>query len=78
MTLRFGLESTTFNYTLFDGNGGSDTGTMNLLVTGLRPSAFIQNGSDGDNNMAAFLFRTKLSGEGGNDRLIGSFGNDDL
>jgi Ca2+-binding RTX toxin-like protein len=77
-----GLDS--FHYTLLDGNGGQDIGTISINVA---PAVMVLHGGNADDALIGGAGDDQLNGGNGNDRLtsgegddtlIGGNGNDDL
>jgi VCBS repeat-containing protein len=67
----------TFTYTLFDGNGGTSTGTVSITVTGVADTVLII-GTDGDDIRVGTDADERILGLGGNDLLAGQGGDDVL
>lgn len=74
-----------FTYTLFDGNGGMATGTVNVTVSGVAATSVITGtpnddfgiiGTAGDDVMFGLEGNDLMSGMEGDDRLVGGPGND--
>lgn len=67
--------SDSFTYTISDGNGATDTATVNLNVTVLNNTL---TGDGGNNTLNGQVGDDTLNGGAGNDTLIGGSGNDVL
>lgn len=62
-----------FNYTVSDGNGGSDTGAVNITL-----SASVINGTNGNDTITGSANGDTIHGLDGNDTLYGEAGDDIL
>lgn len=78
----FFLGTATFDYTVSDGNGGSDTATVSLnvalpanAITGTNGSNTLQ-GNAQDNVFNGLGGNDTMNGNGGNDTFLGGDGND--
>jgi len=75
--------SDSFNYTLLDGNGGTDTGAVNLTlnttsgITGTSGDDSI-TGTTGDDTIHGLAGNDNLDGDAGNDTIYGGDGNDTI
>ncbi len=75
-----------FTYTVADGNGGTDTATVTIDITGLdtndtfigTPGPDVFSGGVGNDTMIGKGGKDKLKGDSGNDGLDGSGGKDKL
>lgn len=77
---------TSFEYVVSDGNGGNDTGTVTVTVTGVAEpnnngsyngtsGADVIQGDDGDNDLKGGAGDDLINGGEGNDRLKGNDGS---
>jgi len=65
-----------FIYSISDGNGGTDSATVNVTVTGTTPTPI--RGTAGNDNLTGTDGNDTLVGSRGNDTLFGGAGNDRL
>jgi Ca2+-binding RTX toxin-like protein len=65
----------TFDYTIDDGNGGSDVGTLEIAVT---PTGIVFPGTNKDDTRTGTAGNDELSGGNGADTLSGLGGNDKI
>jgi Ca2+-binding RTX toxin-like protein len=64
-----------FHYTLLDGNGGQDIGTVSIEVA---PAAMVLHGGNADDALIGGAGDDQLNGGNGNDVISGGSGNDRL
>lgn len=67
------IGSDSFDYTLLDGNGGSDTGTVNITV-----NVFTIEGTNGNDTLVGTPGDDIINGNNGNDTIDGDAGNDTI
>ncbi|MGZ9107262.1 MAG: tandem-95 repeat protein [Micavibrio sp.] len=73
-----------FDYTVLDGQGGQDIGTVTVSVEAAPDQIIgtsgndVLNGNNGDNTILAFAGNDKVTGNNGNDLLVGGEGRDVL
>ncbi|MCT4554418.1 MAG: tandem-95 repeat protein [Pelagimonas sp.] len=64
-----------FDYTISDGNGGTDTGTVQVTV-GPAPGAYVLGDEFDNTNLHGFATDDTVRGDQGNDVIFGRAGND--
>ena len=68
-----------FTYTISDGNGGTDTVTVNITITGVEDEpGDVLTGDENPNSLTGYIRADMISGLGGDDTLRGGIHDDTL